>query len=53
LRLIFSELAPSLPPNGRAKFADRDFGRELPITFRKLVFSATAGMRKTPLARVI
>jgi Luciferase-like monooxygenase len=37
---------PSRPsaqlPNGRGTFANRDFGRELPITFKKVVFSATA-----------
>src|SRR5271167_2667694 len=40
-------------PNGRAKFANRDFGRELPITFRKVVFSATTHLQMRPLVRAI
>ena len=40
-------------PNGRAKFANRDFGRELPIIFRDVVFSATTHIQKKPLARAI
>jgi len=38
-------------PNGRAKSANRDFGRELPITFRNVVFSATTRMQMRPWGR--
>jgi hypothetical protein len=38
-------------PNGRAKFANGDFGRELPAKRREVIFSATTHFQMTPLWR--
>jgi hypothetical protein len=40
-------------PNGRAEFANRDFGSESRASYRKLIFSATTNMQKNALARAI
>ena len=40
-------------PNGRAKFANRDFGCELRVICRKVTFSATTYMQMKPLVRAI
>jgi hypothetical protein len=48
-----SQLLSASGPNGRAKFANGDFGRELRVTRGKAIFSATTCMQKTPLARAI
>jgi hypothetical protein len=37
-----SIVSPFRTTDGSASFANRDFGRELRVTYRKVVFSATA-----------
>jgi hypothetical protein len=39
--------------DGSASFANGDFGRELRVTREKVIFSATADVQKSPLARAI
>jgi len=55
---IFERIRPSQflsapGPNGRAKFANRDFGRESRVICGNVIFSATVDIRKKPLARAI
>jgi hypothetical protein len=38
-------------PNGRAEFANRDFGHELRVTCKKATFSATTNLQMSPLGR--
>jgi hypothetical protein len=36
-------------PNGRAEFANRDFGHELRVICKKATFSATPNLQMRPL----